>query len=722
MAGEKVLVVDDRRENVQFVVDYVLKPNGYQAITARDGLEGLRKAFTHNPDLILLDMQMPRMTGLEVLKILRKKGSQIPVVLMTIYGSEALAVQVFRLGVKDYIIKPFKVEEILAAIERALTEVRLRRERDQLTARLMLANRQLEQRVKELNTLYGIGKSVSSLLDLGKLLNRAVEAAVYITGAEEGSLLLVDEETNELYMGAARGFEEKYARGFRLRVDDSLAGRVLKTGQPLVIEGTAGEHKIKTAYLVKSLLYVPLRVEDRVIGVLGVDNRISNRAFTNHDLFLLSALADYMAIAIEKACLFEETQRRVQELTFLNEMGQTITSTLDLEQVWTMILAEACRVLGVEVASILLLDERSGELFFQAAVAEEAEMLKAMRIPPGRGIAGWVARHGQPLLVPQARTDPRFYPVIDETINFYTKSILCVPLKIKNRVIGVVETLNKAEGGFTPDDLRLLESLATSAAIAIENARLFEELEKSKEREKQHIRSLFQHYVSPVVVDRLISGFERVALGGRRQEISVLFADIRGFTSFSERMPPEDLVEFLNRYLSLGAQAVLDYEGTLDKFMGDAIMAFFNAPLAQSEHTLRAVKAALAMQQAITTYCHELDEELHLNFGVGINVGEAVVGNVGTAKLMNYTAIGDCVNLAKRLQESAEAGQILLSQRAYRKVKDFVHVRALEPIQVKGRSTPEPVYDLVGLRDTSRASRISTEGWYKAESPGTDPG
>lgn len=306
MAGERILVVDDRSENIDFIVEYVLKPNGYRALTARDGEEGLRKALTENPDLILLDMQMPRMTGIEVLESLKEHGKNIPVILMTFHGSEELAVRVFRLGVKNYIIKPFEIEEMLEAIEQALAEVRLRIERDQLTERLIQVNRQLEQRVKELNTLYGIGRSVTSLLDVDLLLNRVIEAAVYITGAEEGWLLLVDEVTDELYMRAALGVDEKSARSFRLKVQDSLAGNVIQTGAPVLIGG--GKHKIKTAYLVKALLMVPLKVGERVIGVLSVTRRVSDDVFTNNELYLLSALADYAAIAIENARLFQETE------------------------------------------------------------------------------------------------------------------------------------------------------------------------------------------------------------------------------------------------------------------------------------------------------------------------------------------------------------------------------------------------------------------------------
>ena len=307
MAGERVLVVDDSAENIYFIVDYVLKPHGYLFSIARDGVEGLRRARGERPDLILLDMNMPKLSGIEVLEALRQDGLQIPVILMTFHGSETLAVTAFRQGVKDYILKPFQIEEMLEAIERALAEVRLRRERDDLMARLVNANQALEQRVRELNTLFGIGKSVTAVLHLDRLLARLVEAAVYLTGAEEGSLLLVDEQSDELHMVAAQGIDERMARAFRIRVQDSLAGSVVKTGEPVIL-GSDEIRRIKTAYLVKSLIYVPLKVKNRVSGVLGVDNRHTDRVFARHDVRLLSVLAGYAAIALENAHLFAQVE------------------------------------------------------------------------------------------------------------------------------------------------------------------------------------------------------------------------------------------------------------------------------------------------------------------------------------------------------------------------------------------------------------------------------
>lgn len=309
MSGEKVLLIDDKKDAIQLVTENVLRPHGYSYLVANNGEEGLRLALEKKPDLIIAELRTPRMSGLEILEALQAEGRDIPVILMTQQGSTETAVQAFRLGAKDYIVKPPKVEEMLAAIDRALSEKRLmgKGPRD--------VDQQLERRVKELNILYGVGKSVTSLLDLEKVLNRIVEAAVFVTGAEEGSLMLVDKPTGELYLRAARNLGEKFARGFRLKVEHSIAGQVVQTGEP-ILQSTQAEEtlKVKTGYLVKSLVNVPLKAKDDVIGVLAVNNKISPRPFTDNDVHLLSALADYATIAIVNAQLYEETKRWSEEL------------------------------------------------------------------------------------------------------------------------------------------------------------------------------------------------------------------------------------------------------------------------------------------------------------------------------------------------------------------------------------------------------------------------
>jgi two-component system NtrC family sensor kinase len=269
---EKILVVDDGQHIRDFLAEYILGPKGYTIIMAHDGREGLEKALHENPDLMIVDNQMPRMSGVEMLRSLRDQNIEIPAILTTAYGSEETAVEAFRLGVKDYVIKPFDASVMSNSIERALREGRLKRERDHLLNQVLDSNAKLEKRVQELNTLYGIGKSVSASLDLEKVLHRVVEAAVYITNADEGFLMLLDDEQNELYVRASKNLDSA-AQSMRLRVRDSLAGQVIMTNRPILIGDEDKWEKIKTAYLARSLVYVPLTSRDAPIGVLSIVNR-----------------------------------------------------------------------------------------------------------------------------------------------------------------------------------------------------------------------------------------------------------------------------------------------------------------------------------------------------------------------------------------------------------------------------------------------------------------
>ncbi len=317
MAKGNVLVIESSPTDLKFLRDVVLRPRGYTVFSAQDGEAGLQAALEHRPDLIIVERRLSKLSGLEVIEALQNSGSEIPLILMTSESSEEAIARALRLGVRDYIVKPFSGEAMLQAVERVLAEEwRGRRRLDKGIAEI---NEQLERRVKELSTLYRIGKVVTSLLDLEKVLNRIVEAAVFLTGAEEGFLLLVDEETNELYMRAAKGLGEKYSHGFRVRVADSLSGQVVQTGKPIIVSSVQDEEefKLKTGYLVKSLLHVPLKVRDKVIGVLSVDNKMSPKAFTDNELHLLSALADYAAIAIENARLYQESHEEAKRLTEL---------------------------------------------------------------------------------------------------------------------------------------------------------------------------------------------------------------------------------------------------------------------------------------------------------------------------------------------------------------------------------------------------------------------
>lgn len=521
MAAETILVVDDSAENREFIREYVLEQNGYKTLMAKDGQEGLEMALHYRPHLILLDYNMPRMDGGQVLQALAAQNVDIPVILMTFHGSEDIAVEVFRLGVKNYIIKPFYPEEMEAAIDQALTEVRLRHEKDALTERVIQANRELQMRLQELNVLYGIGKNVTALQSMDKLLPRVVDAAIQMTHAEQGHILLV--ENDELIRRAVRHHRSPNTQPDDSPSQDPIAMHVLKTGQPILLTPEQASRSNGPA----SAAYVPLVLGKRVIGVLGVENISKNsESFHQHESALLSALSDY-------------------------------------------------------------------------------------------------------------------------------------------------------------------------AAIAISNWQNFEALRQAKEKEKEEIRGTFERFVAPSVVDKALKQPDSIQLGGKRQEISVLFADIRGYTSWSENADPEQVVETLNHYLSLAAEVIMAWEGTLDKFFGDGLMAIFNAPESQSDHVHRVADAALALMRAADEV--SVIHGHKLSYSVGVNVGDAVVGYIGTDRAVNYTAIGDTVNLAKRLQEYAAPGQILIEEAVYKRLGTLAQARPLGEMKVKGRKKQAFVYELTGL-------------------------
>jgi two-component system NtrC family sensor kinase len=300
---EEILIIDDSQQICSMLADYVLPELGYRSAIANTGRQGLYRLRQRLPDLILLDLQLPDISGLDLLRLIAQEGYDVPVILMTAHGSEGVAVEAFRLGARNYLIKPFSESEARVAIDSALRERRLNREKEQLT-------QNLQQRVQELTVLYSIGKSVSALLDLEELLVRIVEAGVYITRAEEGFLLLRDADAEELYLRAAKNLGEARAQRMRMPIDDTLAGQVIRTGKPIRLDKSkqGSPLKVKTGFLVRAILQVPLIVGNTAIGVLAVDNQQSERTFSENDQYLLSALADYAAIAIENARLYQQTK------------------------------------------------------------------------------------------------------------------------------------------------------------------------------------------------------------------------------------------------------------------------------------------------------------------------------------------------------------------------------------------------------------------------------
>lgn len=293
MSGEKILVIDDRRENLFFLADSVLRPEGYEVITAMDGKQGLDKAMAERPDLIITDLKMPRLSGLELMAALRKEQYTIPVILTTFYGSEQAAIEAFRLGAKDYIVKPYEIKEMLESVERALIEQRLRRETMDLQEGAAVSQH-LEERVRQLHSLCGIGKALTALRDADEVMRVVIEAAIYLTDADCGQLFLIDPGTQQLEVRAVRGPSDSRATVVRQSGADQTTLQVVQTGRAVIAERSSG------GWDRVPRLVVPLRANQKIIGALGVDAK-PDRSFNENDRYLMSILADFAAVALVNA-------------------------------------------------------------------------------------------------------------------------------------------------------------------------------------------------------------------------------------------------------------------------------------------------------------------------------------------------------------------------------------------------------------------------------------
>ncbi len=520
-------------------------------------------------------------------------------------------------------------------------------------------NASLEQQEKERTQLAGlfqVSRAVNSTLELDQVLNRAMDVIIAVTRAERGFLMLADER-GELTFQVARNLEHSTITSPAFQVSRSIVARVAATGAPVITTDAtldprfAAQESVVSLSL-RSILCTPLKARERVIGVVYVDNRLRAGMFQPADLDALRAFADQAAIAIENARLFESVRQKMYEIEGLKTFQDNIFASI------------ASGVIATDLEDRITAFNRAAETIFGTSADQSLGRCYRETLAPLQATA-------LPQLVEEVKREG------------------------KQRVGAEIESELPGRGAvnlsFSISSLKDAGGKPQGITVVIDDV--------TEKRRLEATRAMFRRYVAPAVVDRLPGNPALLKLGGQRQEITILFADIRGFTHFSEPLPPEELVDVLNEYLACAAHAIWKQEGTLDKFMGDAVMAIFNAPLPQNDHALRAARAALAMRAAVAHLHERLPQELRLDYGIGIHTGDAVVGNVGMELQMNFTAIGDAVNLAKRLQENAAGGQILLSASAYQPIRSQVNVKPMPALKVKGRNALAEAWELEGLRD-----------------------
>jgi len=323
---------------------------GYKTIIAhnRSGIEKVMRES--RPDALLLGIRLDGEQGIKITEKLLTQYPTLPIIFLADKKSPELISKALRAGISAYLEPPLKTDEIIDAVQSSLK--RARRIGDWVRKEITGTTASLEKRVSELEVLLTIGRNLTSTLELDNVLKSVLSAAVKLTNAEEGSLLLLDEETDELYMRASHNFEKGFAETFRLPVSDTLAGQVVASGKPLILSKGSLE-KIKTAYLVQALIYVPLKFDDKIIGVLGVDNRLHRLPFTDRDLLLISLLADYAAIAIENARLYQATEiERTKFETVLSNMGDAVM-ILDQQERIRLVNAAMSNALGISEEKLL---------------------------------------------------------------------------------------------------------------------------------------------------------------------------------------------------------------------------------------------------------------------------------------------------------------------------------------------------------------------------------
>lgn len=309
---EKVLVVDEDPDVLDLLERQVLEPMGYLVATADDAGAAIQQALNFSPDLIIASLILPGLSGKDLLVALRSQGMDVPMLVTAPEGMEADAIQAFRLGARDYLVKPLREAEVVAAVERSLNDVRVRHERQQLANELAESNRQLERRVRELTTLYGIGKAVTSTTNQGQLFSKLMEGSQYVTEADLGWLLLQDENSDQLVLRAQKNLPPALAAKLHQAWDDGVSSLVMLSGEALSIHGE-GLAQFKLARFGKAALLAPIRVRDQAIGVICVA-RQDSRPFSEREQAMLEAVADYASISLVNARLFQALEARARHL------------------------------------------------------------------------------------------------------------------------------------------------------------------------------------------------------------------------------------------------------------------------------------------------------------------------------------------------------------------------------------------------------------------------
>lgn len=511
---------------------------------------------------------------------------------------------------------------------------------------------------------------------------RASRHHAHIKTADDGSFVIIDgvfvngklnRSANKVYINGEQKFEHPLKNGDRITIGAST----------LRFEQAKEERTADLSYDDKPLGHTQLLMsaKDVLSTVLRQQAEAAPAAGAPRDKVL------------------EQLQRKANILSELYEMSKALGSGFDLDKIFkkaTDIIfrsTPADRVIALLAEGIVTEQNADEAKLFPIATRARDEKLEthAKKMTIGRTITRKVMKERVALLSQDAAADEQFAGV-DSIVSQGVRSTICAPLFTEAGVHGALyaDRLDPFSA-FKPDDLELISAVAAQTAIAVENVRAHDRLAK-----EEVARANYSRFLPEYVVKQMLENPESFKLGGVTQTITILFADIRGFTRISEHAAPEKIVDLLNRYFSAMTDIIFAHGGTLDKYLGDGLMALFGAPTTTPKDANNALSAAVAMQRRLISINAELREEgfPEIGVGIGLHTGEVTVGYIGSERRSEYTAIGDTVNTSARLESNAKGGQILVSEATAKAAQSRYSLTPRDPISVKNREQPVPLFEV----------------------------
>jgi len=516
-----------------------------------------------------------------------------------------------------------------------------------------------------LAALQAMGQRITASLEVPATMRSVLDSLVEITGAERACIMLRDPDSGLLEFATGRNLDASGVANDP-SISRNIVGTVFRDGRPLILGDAAGDPRFKAFESVvgqslRSVICAPLIVRGQTIGVVYVDNSLSAELFTQADLDLVTAFANIAAAAIENARLHERLAAQVREISAMKTTQDRILRSV------------SSGIISVDrEGTIMSCNQAAAEMLLKSA--DEVIGCPLGDILPPRFMLALGAPFGGEGVEPGA------------TIQGF-------------EMAGTLTGRGYVYFAHRLSPLRDEAGSTIGYVLVLDDHTEREQLDRERRRataERERIQKIFEPFMPPQVFQELLrQGPEKTGITGDRRELTVMFADIRGFTGISERLQPEQVVELLNGYLATATDVVFEHQGTVDKFIGDAIMALFGAPVQIENHALQTVRAAMAMQRRFAET--PASQGQRASFGIGINTGQGVVGTIGAPQLMSYTVIGDVVNVAARLQGEARAGEVLITEDTFRLVANHVDTEELGSIYVKGRLAPVTMYKVTAV-------------------------